>query len=178
MGNTRTICCDSGIEWLERLERFAPESIAASPNRLLLLADLRRDGILSLPSLRHSLVMQFELGESWITTEELDDLWDVFQLPVYEQICSADGELLAWECEARSGLHITEGQAWMVDRSARLWHSQPRPVYDSRPNPPVLTGLYGRIELEGCACTRPGPRLFVYGSELPWKKPQVLRKVS
>src|SRR5882724_8110619 len=76
MGTVRTISCTRGIEWLERLERFQPESIAASPNRLLLLADLKRLNRLALPSVRHSLVMQFELGEAWITDEEREELWE------------------------------------------------------------------------------------------------------
>ena len=178
MGSVRTISCSKGTAWLDRLEQFAPESIAASPNRLLLLADLKRAGKLSLPSVRHSLVMQFELGESWITEEEREDLWSVFQVPVFEQICDHRGRLLVHECEARQGMHIGEGQTWMVDRQARLWHAAGQNVINRMRNVPQPTGLYGAVVLEGCPCGQPGPRLKVYGSELVLPSQQPLRLVS
>jgi hypothetical protein len=179
MGSIRTISCGSGAEWLERLERFEPESIAASPNRLLLLGDLKRDGKLTLPTVRHSLVMQFELGEAWITEEERDELWQSFQVPVFEQICDHRGQLLAHECEARDGLHIGDGQTWIVDLEARLWHAEGgQSVINRTKIVPEPTGLHGRVVLEGCACGKPGPRLKIYGSEFAWPKQRELRLVS
>lgn len=178
MGTVRTISCTTGIEWLERLERFEPESIAASPNRLLLLADLKRAKKLALPSVRHSLVMQFELGEAWITDEERQELWDVFQVPVFEQICDRRGRRVAHECEARQGLHIEDGQTWIVDLQARLWHAAGQNVINHNKIVPESTGLYGCVMLEGCPCGQPGPRLKVYGSEVPWPKQESLRLVS
>ena len=178
MGTVRTISCGTGAEWLERLEQFGPESIAGSPNRLLLLADLKRSGKLALPSVRHSLVMQFELGEAWITDEEREALWNVFQVPVFEQICDHNGRVLVHECEARQGLHIGDGQTWIVDLQARLWHAAGRNVINRSRVAPAATGLYGSVVLEGCPCGKPGPRLKVYGSEVPWPKQETLRLVS
>ena len=178
MGTVRTISCGVSVDWLNRLERFEPESIAASPNRLLLLADLKRANKLALPSVRHSLVMQFELGESWLTDEEREELWEVFQIPIFEQLCDHRGRLLAHECEARQGLHIGEGQTWIVDLQARLWHASGQNVINRNKIVPQATGLYGSVVLEGCPCGQPGPRLKVYESELPWPKQQELRMVS
>ena len=178
MGGIRTISCGPGIDWLERLERFEPESIAASPNRLLLLADLKRTNRLALPSVRHSLVMQFELGEAWITEEEREELWEVFQVPVFEQLCDHRGQLIAHECEARQGLHIGEGQTWVVDLEARLWHASGRNVINRNRIVPQSTGLYGSVVLEGCPCGEAGPRLKVFGSELPWAKTEAVRLAS
>ena len=178
MGSVRTISCSSGIEWLDRLERFGPESIAASPNRLLLLADLKRASKLALPSVRHSLIMQLELGEAWITDEEREELWDAFQVPVFDQLCDHRGHLLAHECEARQGLHIGEGQTWIVDLEARLWHASGQNVINRNKIVPEATGLYGSVILDGCPCGQPGPRLKVHGSELPWPMQQPLRLVS
>jgi hypothetical protein len=176
MGSIRTISCGSGIDWLERLERFEPESIAASPNRLLLLADLKRSGRMALPSVRHSLVMQFELGEAWITDEEREELWQAFQVPVFEQLCDHRGQVLAHECEARDGLHIGSAQTWIVDLEARLWHAAGRNVINRNRVAPTSTGLHGRVVLDGCACGQPGPRLKIFGSDTPW--PKELRLVS
>lgn len=178
MGAVRTISCGSGADWLERLERFQPESICASPNRLLLLADLKRTKKLALPSVRHSLIMQFELGEAWITEEERDELWQVFQVPVFEQMCDHRGHLVAHECEARQGLHIGDGQTWIVDTQARLWHASGQTVLNRSRVIPQSTGLYGRVILDGCPCGKPGPRLKIYGSELPWPMQVPMRLVS
>jgi hypothetical protein len=178
MGSVRTISCGAGIEWLERLERFQPESIAASPNRLLLLADLKRAGRLTLPSVRHSLVMQFELGEAWIEEEEREELWQAFQVPVFEQLCNRHGHLLAHECEARDGLHIGDGQTWIVDLEGCLWHASGQNVINRSKIVPQWSGLQGRVILDGCACGQPGPRLRIYGSEVPWAMSQDLRLVS
>jgi len=178
MGEVRTISCGSGIDWIERLERFQPECIAASPNRLMLLADLKRAQQLALPSVRHSLIMQFELGEAWISEEEREELWEVFQIPVFEQLCDHRGRAVAHECEAREGLHIGEGQTWIVDKDARLWHASGQNVINRNKIQPRFTGLYGRVILDGCPCGQPGPRLKIYGSEFPWPVQQPLRLVS
>ena len=178
MAGVRTISCGSGAEWLERLERFQPESIAASPNRLLLLADLKRSGRLALPSVRHSLIMQFELGEAWITEEEREQLWEVFQVPLFEQLCDHRGRVLAHECEARQGLHIGDGQTWIVDLHARLWHAAGQNVINRSRIVPEATGLYGKVTLEGCPCGQAGPRLKVFGSQMPWVMERELRLVS
>jgi hypothetical protein len=177
LGGARTISCN-GVEWIERLERFQPESIAASPNRLLLLADLKRAARLSLPTVRHSLVMQFELGESWTTEEEREELWQVFQIPLFEQLCDHRGHTIAHECEARQGMHIGAGQTWIVDKEARLWHAAGQTVINRSKVVPQPTGLYGRVVLDGCPCGKPGPRLKIYGSVLPWPAQQPLRLVS
>ena len=179
LGSIRTIPCDPGIRWLERLERFRPHCVAASPNRLLLLTDLKRSGHVGLQSLRHSLVMQFQIGEAWIAEDEREQLWSAFQVPVYEQLCDRAGQVLTFECEARHGMHIGDNQTWVVDRDARLWFAGGQTVINRRRVVHEPTGLYGRVELEGCPCGRPGPRLKVYGSELFWPMPsQALRMVS
>jgi hypothetical protein len=178
MGNIRTISCNPGIEWLERLERFHPHCVAASPNRLLLLADLKRSGHLALNSLQHSLVMQFQLGEAWINEEERDHLWETFAVPVFEQLCDTTREILAYECEARQGLHIGDGQTWIVDREARLWYAGGQTVINRRKIKPRPAGLHGRVDLAGCICGRPGPRLRIYGSDSLWPVQRALRLVS
>jgi hypothetical protein len=39
---------------------------------------------------------------------ERDELWRLFQVPVYALLTDCDGSLVAWECEAQNGLHLAE----------------------------------------------------------------------
>jgi hypothetical protein len=45
----------------------------------------------------------------WLSDADRDELWRVFQVPVYMLLVTRDGRVVAWECEAQDGLHITEG---------------------------------------------------------------------
>ena len=39
---------------------------------------------------------------------ERDDLWRIFQVPVFTFLLDRKGRLLAYECEAQDGLHVAE----------------------------------------------------------------------
>jgi hypothetical protein len=40
---------------------------------------------------------------------ERDELWRLFQVPVYALMVQPGGRVMAWECEAQNGLHVEEG---------------------------------------------------------------------
>jgi hypothetical protein len=40
---------------------------------------------------------------------ERDELWRLFQVPVYALLMKRGGRVAGWECEAQNGLHIAEG---------------------------------------------------------------------
>jgi hypothetical protein len=40
---------------------------------------------------------------------ERDELWRLFQVPVYALLMEHGGRLAGWECEAQNGLHIAHG---------------------------------------------------------------------
>jgi hypothetical protein len=160
-------------KWLEKLEQFAPESMAGSLGELLFLASLRCSKALRLDALRHSLVVIFQTEQPWITREDREDLWAAFGLPVYEQIYSITG-LLATECEAHDGLHIAPGAIWNRRLNGELWFREPASWWEDRGDAFAPSGLFGDVEEAPCPCGRPTPRLRILGPS----QRQVLRNAD
>jgi hypothetical protein len=97
---------DRSHDYLHRIAAFRPESFAGS------LEQLRRIG----RELEHDLLRTFNIRAIVIlapvdavpvTQAERDELWSIFQAPAFEQRLANDGELVAAECEAHEGLHVT-----------------------------------------------------------------------
>jgi len=72
-------------------------------------------------------------GTPLLNEGDRDELWHAFQVPVLAVLLDHDGRLLAYECEAQSGLHV-EADAW--------WSA-------------------GVLESAPCECGRPGLRLVL-----------------
>ena len=70
----------------------------------------------------------------FLSAAERDSLWDLFQAPVYTLLIDDGGRVVAYECEAQDGLHLSD---------------------DYRQG-----FLSGRVESKLCQCGRPGPRLM------------------
>jgi hypothetical protein len=70
-------------------------------------------------------------GFPFLSETERDQLWQTFQVPVFAVMLDRNGRLLAYECEAQSGLHVGSQSPW----SASVLESAP------------------------CECGRPGLRL-------------------
>jgi hypothetical protein len=45
----------------------------------------------------------------WLSDSERDELWRLFQVPVYALMVRGDASVVAWECEAQNGMHFNEG---------------------------------------------------------------------
>jgi hypothetical protein len=78
-------------------------------------------------------------GSPFLSETERDQLWQTFQVPVFAVMLDRNGRLLAYECEAQSGLHVGPQAPW----SARELESAP------------------------CECGRPGPRLVLAARRAP-----------
>jgi hypothetical protein len=72
-------------------------------------------------------------GSPFLSETERDQLWQVFQVPVFALLLDRRGRLLAYECEAQSGLHVGPHAPWSA----------------------------GVLESAPCECGRPGPRLVL-----------------
>lgn len=92
-----------------QLERLRPHALAGDWGELSTVARLMRDGIVSLPDLRYPIVVFSSTVAGPLSQERHLLLWDWFHLPTFEQIRGADMRLLATECEARSGFHLSAG---------------------------------------------------------------------
>jgi hypothetical protein len=45
----------------------------------------------------------------WLSDSERDELWRLFQVPIYVLMVKGGASVVAWECEAQNGMHFTEG---------------------------------------------------------------------
>lgn len=54
----------------------------------------------------HAVVVLTREGEACLSDVQRDELWDAYRVPLFEQVVTARGRLLAWECEAHDGLHL------------------------------------------------------------------------
>jgi hypothetical protein len=59
-----------------------------------------------IPSLTHALIVLARPGEELLTAAQRERLWKAFRVPVFQQVVTRAGELLAAECEAHDGLHM------------------------------------------------------------------------
>jgi hypothetical protein len=86
--------------WCCEAERFRPEVLAGPLNSLLALA---RDQL----ELTHGLIVFTYDFEARLSDRDRDLLWQAFGVPVFEQVLGPAEELLATECQAHDGLHVT-----------------------------------------------------------------------
>lgn len=80
----------------------------------------------------YPIVVLSQASRGLIAEEDRDRLWERFGVPVFEYLLSAAGNLVAEECEAHEGLHLSGG----------------------------CSDLRGTITREPCACGKSTPRLL------------------
>ncbi len=144
-----------------RLARYAPDALVGPVSELRRLAEGAEDCGARMPRLTHSVVAFSILRRAFLSEEARDLFWRVFKVPIFGQVLSPEGQLLAWECEAHDGYHFTPDQAMF-----ELEHAGGEPellatfLVDLRqPVIRLATGLTGRIEHGPCPCGVVGQRL-------------------
>lgn len=95
---------------VKQLETSRPQALAGSVKDLVEVAALREMKVLKLRSLSYPLIVITRPGEPRLSEADHDHLWQLFRLPVFEQVRDRDGRLLAWECESRDGFHFSPGE--------------------------------------------------------------------
>ncbi len=94
--------------WSRKLRHFWPNSIAAPAGVLRALALSVREGRVDLQPLTHAVIVFTGIEHGVLRQADRDLFWQVFQVPLFEQLRGLGGELLAEECEAHHGLHIRD----------------------------------------------------------------------
>src|SRR5690349_19335323 len=74
--------------------------LAAAVSLLRSLAEAVESGTLTLPPVDAAVIAFTGTGHGELTALERDLFWRVFQVPVFEQLLSPDGRILAVECDA------------------------------------------------------------------------------
>jgi hypothetical protein len=100
---------------LGSLTAWKPEALAGPWGWIASLLEQEERGTLDLAScLTHPLLVVGRPEDGVRGDEDRALVWKRWGLPVFEQWRAEDGTLLAWECEAHTGLHVTpafEGHA-------------------------------------------------------------------
>ena len=86
--------------WDAEVAAFAPAAIAGTWPQLEALIPEK------IPSLTHALIVLARPGDELLTKAQREHLWKTFRVPVFQQVVTRGGELLAAECEAHDGLHM------------------------------------------------------------------------
>jgi len=89
------------------MQTWGPEVLVAPLSLALTLADQKQRGLFDLPTLTTAVIALTSIDDSPIANHHRDLLWRAFEVPLFEQLCGADGRVVAAECEAHEGLHVT-----------------------------------------------------------------------
>ena len=142
---------------IHSLAAWRPEALVAPLADALALAEFAPPLQLSTAMIVLTALGAEHLSAGHLSDDARDRLWEAFGVPVFEQLRSWDGAVIARECEAHAGLHIAH--------ESTILHKEPEgeillTLFDSRR--PVLqarTGLIGEIVECECECGSGIPRL-------------------
>jgi hypothetical protein len=118
--------------WGAATRAFRPAAIAGEWRQLEALLSER------IPSLTHAVIVLARQPSELLSESQRERLWRAFQVPLFEQIVTEKGSVLAMECEAHDGLHVES---------------------------PALLGAQW-VELSPCGCGRKTPRLKLRDSAI------------
>jgi hypothetical protein len=140
-----------GPDWTQRLDSYRPEAIAAPVALLRQFAGNRRpvdNAIFALTG-----VVREDISDA-----DRDLFWHAFGVPVFEQFQGFDGAVVASECEAHQGLHISPDAAIFEQDGSELLLTSLTDL--EHPTIRVATGFRGYIDPACCDCGNPAPRLL------------------
>jgi hypothetical protein len=147
---------------LDGIASYTPDALAGPVSVLRSLAEAVEDHSVHLSRLRHSILAFSILRHAFLSEEARDLFWRVFQVPVFGQILSSGGEVLAWECEAHEGYHVNTRHAIVETVGGG---SEPALLVTSlvdlrRPVLRMDTALTATMEHSTCGCGLAGLRLL------------------
>ena len=86
----------------------AARAIAGMVPVLRSLAEAVEAGTAALPPVEAAVVVFTGACHGELSALERDLFWRVFQVPVFEQLLTPDGRVIAMECDAHDGLHLLD----------------------------------------------------------------------
>lgn len=165
----KIMCFPEG--WSSDLEHFRPESLAGPVSMLRRMATSVFNRGAHFPALKRPIVAFTGLpfGDAGVLTDaDRDQFWKAFSVPVHEYFLGHRHEVLARECDARSGLHIDPVQAVV-----EILDPEDTQVADRRgelivtslannlfPAVRLTSGLRGTLTEAPCACGIAGQRIL------------------
>jgi hypothetical protein len=147
--------------WSRKLNRYRPNAIAGPAGVLRALVLAVRDGRIRMQPLTHAVIVFTGIEHGILRQADRDLFWQVFQVPMFEQLRGLGGELLAMECEAHHGLHICAADSLMEVEETQFGAEL---VYTSLvsleyPLVRLATGLAADVQATPCGCGDESVRL-------------------
>ena len=142
-----------------------PGELESKPDLLVLPLNAALALTLGAVSPAAALVVITSVADAPMADHHRDYLWNALGLPVFEQLTGWDGTVIARECEAHDGLHVSRGVAIAEIQDGEFLLTQlsvEEPVVGAR------TGLAAGLITSLCACGEDTPRLQ-YLTALPLK---------
>ncbi len=143
--------------WTREARAFAPQAIAAPLATVRLLARRVAAGRLELGSLSHAVIAFVDPGEEPVTDADRDLVWRALGVPLFEQWLGFERELLAFECAAHEGLHVTPNVEARLEQGELVLTCLRNLRY---PVAKLATGLTAALEDGVCPCGVEGTRLL------------------
>ena len=84
--------------WNAEAARFAPAAVAGTLEQIRAFAEV---------TVTHAIIVLERPDTPRLTEADRDWLWRRFGVPVFQQVIGRNGRLLATECEAHQGLHLS-----------------------------------------------------------------------
>ena len=139
------------------IHAWEPDALVAPLNTALLLADHKLSGRFPLPSLETALIVTTRIDDAPLAPHHRDLLWRAFEVPVFEQLLSWDGSVIARECELHCGLHVADDTviATLRDDELLLTHLN----HVEQPIVLARTGYSALMSKDPCDCGAASYRL-------------------
>lgn len=143
--------------WTREARAFAPQAVAAPLATVRLLARRVAAGRLELACVSHAVIAFVDPGEEPVTEADRDLVWRALGVPLFEQWLGFERELLAFECAAHDGLHLTPNVQARLEGGELVLACLRNLRY---PVAKLATGLTAALTNGVCPCGVEGTRLL------------------
>ena len=148
--------------------KFGPGILVAPLDAALWLADQKLRGLADVKTLETAIIVTTRIDDTPLAEHHRELLWCAFEVPVFEQLKSWDGTVVARECEVHDGLHVVDREAVFHLYEDELLVTQLATM--SIPVVRTRTGWTAELLADHCECGKETPRL----RNLAHAKPKVM----
>jgi hypothetical protein len=127
------------------LANFAPNVVVGSLIEMQRLAEQRKADGLDVSSIDRALVLLTSFGSKPLSDVARVGLWQAFGVPIFELYLGLDQTLLASECEAHEGWHLSPGIDSVTLENGEL-------ILEGAGNSGLRTGLRASMDRTTCPC--------------------------
>ncbi len=135
------------------VQAFGPNVVVGTLGELQRLIDYLAARSIDASSIDRALLVLTRFGSKPLNDVARVALWQAFGVPIFELYLGLDDTLLASECEAHEGWHLTSGIGSITPDTGEL-------VLDGAGNCGLRTGLRASLDETTCPCGLTSPRVL------------------